>query len=68
MTYWTVLIITVLSGPMSGAKVTIPYPSAEACRLALPFVSATLSYDHNMECVESTTASKSIRPKNRGHN
>ena len=68
MTYWTVLWITILSGPLDGAVTGIIYPSLEACEAATRQVSQTLSYDHSLDCEESTTASSSIRPKNRGNN
>lgn len=68
MTYWTVLLITILSGPLEGMTTAIAYPSLEACEAALPHVSKTLPYDHSMICEESATVSASIRPKNRGDN
>jgi hypothetical protein len=68
MTYWTALFITILSGPLEGTTMAIAYPSLQACEAATRQVSATLSYDHSLDCQESTTASASIRPKNRGNN
>jgi hypothetical protein len=68
MEYWTVLWITILSGPLDGAVTGIIYPSLEACEAALQPISQTLPYDHNLLCEESITASSSIRPKNRGNN
>lgn len=62
MTYWTVMVITVLSGYLDGAKIAIPYPSMAECEAATSGVSATLPYDHNMKCVQVGPASGSIRP------
>ena len=62
MTYWTVMLITVLGGYMDGATVVIPYPDLAACKAALTPVSSTLPYDHNLICEETTVASASIRP------
>lgn len=63
MTYWTVMIITVLSGYLEGAQIAIPYPSMAECDAATVAVSATLSYDHSMACIDSGRPSGSIRPK-----
>lgn len=65
MTYWTVMIITVLGGYMDGAGAAIPYPSPAACEAARSTVSSTLAYDHNIECHVSEVPSGSIRPKQR---
>lgn len=62
MTYWTVMVITILSGYMEGAQVAIPYPSKTQCEAATVGISATLPYDHNMICIASDTPSGSIRP------
>lgn len=68
MTYWTALLITILSGPLDNTTTAIAYPSLEACEAALQPISAMLPYDHSMICEESTTVATSIRPKNRGNN
>lgn len=65
MTYWTVLIITILSGDLDGAKVMIPYPTMSDCDAATVAVSTTLPYDHNMTCWTSEMPSGSIRPMKR---
>lgn len=65
MTYWTVLWITILSGPMDGTTTPVLYPSLEACEAALQPVSKTLAYDHSLLCEESITVATSIRPKTR---
>lgn len=63
MTYWTIMIITILSGSMEGAQFGIPYPSMDDCEKATTSISLTLSYDHNMICEDSGLPSGSIRPK-----
>lgn len=63
MTYFTILFITALSGPMDGATSQVLYPSLEACETSAAKVGATLGYDHGLNCAESVTASRSIRPK-----
>ena len=65
MTYWTVLWITVLGGYLDGGGIAIPYESRAQCEAALPIVSETLPYDHNIRCHETEIASGSIRPKAR---
>ena len=65
MEFWTVLWITVMAGPMGGVSSQVLYPSLEACEAALTPVSLTLAYDHSLLCEESTTVSRSIRPKGR---
>ncbi|XAI96424.1 hypothetical protein [Microcystis phage Mel-JY33] len=65
MTYWHVLIITILSGDLEGAKVLIPYPTEESCIMAIPGVSETLPYDHSLRCWKSDEPSGSVRPKAR---
>lgn len=62
MTYWTVMIITVLGGYLDGADIAIPYPDLASCEAALTAVSSTLPYDHSLVCEETTVASASIRP------
>ena len=65
MTYWTILLITVLSGPMEGVQMGLIYPSEQACREAMNQVTSTLPYDYQVDCEVSDTASNSIRPKAR---
>ena len=62
MTYWTVMMITILSGDMVDVQSGIMYSSQAQCEAATSAVSATLDYDHNIECIVSTMASGSIRP------
>ena len=63
MTFFTILFITTLSGPMDGAQSYVLYGSMDACQNATATVGATLGYDHGPECVESATAARSIKPK-----
>lgn len=63
MTYWTILFITALSGPMTSSQSVVLYSSLDACNRATAAIGATLGYDHKLKCVESVTASRSIRPK-----
>lgn len=67
MTYWTILVITVLSGPHDGTVTWLLYRSEAECFAAHQTVSATLgsAYDHKVECIPSDTLSSSIRPKQR---
>lgn len=67
MTYWTVMFITILSGPMEGQQMPLLYKSEALCIEATKQVSDSLSasYDHKIECVPSDTPSKSKRPKKR---
>ena len=67
MTYWTILLITILSGPMEGSQSTILYFSEDDCLNATRAVSDTIgtAYDHKLECMESDTPSGSIRPEPR---
>lgn len=62
MEYWTVMVITVLSGYMEETKLMIPYETEAQCVAALNPVSDTLPYDHKLECVVSDKPSASIRP------
>ena len=67
MTYWTILLITILSGPMEGSQSTILYFSEEDCFNATRTVSDSINgaYDHKLECMVSDTFSGSIRPEPR---
>lgn len=55
MTYWTIMVITILSGPMNGAQMNLLFNSPDTCEAARSAVSEVLadSYDHNLECVVS---------------
>lgn len=67
MTYWTVLWINILSGPLDGSNSGLIYPSLESCEAAINTVVSTFSgaYDYNVTCEETTQLSSSIRPKPR---
>lgn len=62
MTFWTVLVITMLNGDYMSYVV---YPSEEACNAARNIVSDTLHYDHKITCIVSEIASGSVRPRPR---
>lgn len=62
MTYWTILWITVIGGPLNGSQSYLVYPSYEECMAAHQIVSETISYDHKVRCEESVTLSGTIRP------
>lgn len=65
MEYWTILWVTILSGPLDGTVYGIPYPTEQACSAATRTVGDGFGYDHNMECEVTPTLSASIRPKRR---
>lgn len=65
MAYWTIMWITMLSGPYAGQGSFMVYPSLEACENALMPISDTLPYEHNLICEETPTPSSSLRPKRR---
>lgn len=67
MTYWTILLITILSGPMEGSQSIILYFSEDDCLNATRTVSDSINgaYDHKLECMVSDTPSGSIRPEPR---
>lgn len=62
MDQWTMLVITILSGPLDGAFSGVIYPSMEACDAARVPVSETLAYDYKLQCIEMGQASSSPRP------
>ena len=63
MEYFTVLWITVLSGPLADSTSGLIYESLEQCEAAKPAIVATLAYDFTVTCEETITPSASIRPK-----
>lgn len=65
MEYWTVMLITILGGPMDTAQTGLLYPSEKSCRAAVNQVTGTLSYDYRVDCVVSDTPSASPRPRAR---
>ena len=62
MEFWTVLWITVLGTQVDGSTSGLLYPSLAECEAATTIISATLPYDHSMECQETTTMSRIVRP------
>jgi hypothetical protein len=63
MTFWHVLWITIIGGPLNGSQSYLIYPSYDACFDAHQIVAATLTYDYQIACQETDTASRSIRPR-----
>ena len=63
--YWTVLWITVLSGPLADSTSGLIYPSLEQCEAAINAVTDTLEYDYSVICEETLVPSSSIRPQPR---
>ncbi len=66
MDYWTLMVITILSGDLDGSQTSIPFPSMEACNEATQEIGAVLPYDFSMACLETQTASGSVKPVGRG--
>lgn len=61
--FWTLLILTSLSEPLEDqTSGLVWYPSLEECVTASKIISATLPYDHQIECVVSDYMSSSMRP------
>jgi hypothetical protein len=65
MSYWTVLWITVLSGPLDGADTGLIYPDYVSCVSAHKAITDTLPYDYTARCEQTETPSGSIRPRKR---
>lgn len=65
MEFWTIMIITILSGPLEETQMGLIYPSEQACCEAVNQVTDTLSYDYKVECEVTDSLSTSIRPKSR---
>lgn len=67
MEYWTVLWITVLSGPLENSTSGLIYENLAACETAIAPVVATIDgqYDYSVVCEETALASASIRPQRR---
>ena len=65
MEFWTIMMITILSGPLEDTQMGLIYPSEQACYEAVNQVTNTLAYDYKVECEVSDTLSNTIRPKAR---
>jgi hypothetical protein len=67
MEFWTVLWITVLSGPLDWSTSGLIYNSLAECEAAIATVIDTIDgqYDYSVVCEESMTLSSSIRPRPR---
>lgn len=68
MTYWTVLWIVILGGPLDGTESGVVFKSAAECEAHRAAVADMLldQYDFMLDCEPSDMASGSIRPKRRG--
>lgn len=60
---WTIMVISILSGPMAGLQSGLLYPSEEACIAAIPAIADSLSYDYQIRCEPTAAFSSSPRPK-----
>ena len=65
MDFWTIMMITILSGPLEETQMGLIYPSEQACYEAVNQVTNTLAYDYKVECEVSDTLSSTIKPKAR---
>lgn len=65
MSYWTMMVITILSGPLDGIKTGILYPSEASCLQSIKAVTETLEYDYGVTCEVSMVPSDSIKPRRR---
>ncbi len=65
MTYWTIMWVTIMGTALDGETSAVAYQSLATCEAALNPVSATLDYDHSLECEETDVPSSSIRPQPR---
>lgn len=65
MTYWTLMVITVLNGSMENGQMYVLYETEQSCIDAIVPVTQTLTYDYKVECMVSDTLSDSIRPEPR---
>ena len=65
MEFWSVLFVTVLSGPLEGSTSGLIYKNFAECEAAIPAVVGTFDgqYDYTIWCEESTTLSASVKPK-----
>lgn len=63
MTYWTMMVITILSGPLDGIQTGILYPSEASCLQSVRAVTETLDYDYRVTCEVSMVLSDSIKPR-----
>lgn len=68
MTYFTVLWVTILSGPLDGSTSGVVYPSLEACEASISAVTERMTYDYSVVCDETSLPSGSIRPRPRPTN
>lgn len=60
---WTLLVIILRSGMFDGHPTGLLFPSMEACRAAIPVITAQLDYEYTVKCVP--VAWEGIAPKRR---
>lgn len=65
MEYWTIMFITVLSGPMDGTTGGVIYENLAACEENINVVTDPLPYDYSVICEETFVPSSSPRPQPR---
>jgi len=67
MTYFTILWIAIIGGPLQGYETSVIFASAEACEAQRPVIAEMLmgEYDFLLACEETEVESGSIRPKRR---
>jgi len=65
MNTWTLLLVTVLGGPMDGERGGLLYPSMAACLAAHHVISDGLGYNHQIRCEDTGILSSSMRPRPR---
>lgn len=65
MEYFTILWITVLSGPLDGSTSGLVYENLEQCEAAINPITDTLEYDYSVICEETVVPSSSPRPQPR---
>lgn len=64
--FWTLMVITILGGPMDGTITGLAYPNEQSCIKNINQVTDTLTYDYKVEClVTQVPATPPIRPKRR---
>lgn len=66
MTYWTILLVTYLSGDFRGEASPLPIPDAAKCSAAIEPTFELLTSEAQqvmVQCVETQVPSGSIRPR-----
>ena len=63
MEYYTLLVITILSGPFEGSQSYLLYESYDQCFEHHQTVAFTLPYDYRVTCEVTDVPSASVKPK-----